>query len=162
MHENKGSYLIIYFLIWSSSLVIYSEVLGLLDAFNKKNFALFWFITFLSLISLIFLKYSEFKEKFSKMQSNKIIIVLLALFFFIIFYSGLIYPPNNYDSLTYHLPRFLYWIQSENLDFFATNNLRQLFSGPFNSILFSFFFITNSDYLFFRLMDKFAFNYDNY
>ena len=36
----------------------------------------------------------------------------------IIFVTGCLYPPNTWDSLTYHLPRIEHWIQNKNLGFY--------------------------------------------
>ncbi|MBX3750696.1 MAG: glycosyltransferase family 39 protein [Opitutaceae bacterium] len=41
------------------------------------------------------------------------------------------YPPNNYDSLTYHLPRVMYYLGQGDLAHFATGNPRQTYF-PFN------------------------------
>ncbi|MCF7689279.1 MAG: hypothetical protein K9N01_13380 [Cephaloticoccus sp.] len=41
------------------------------------------------------------------------------------------YEPNNYDSLTYHLPRAMYYLGQDNLAHFDTGNPRQTFF-PFN------------------------------
>ena len=38
-------------------------------------------------------------------------------------------PPNNWDSLTYHMPRVIRWIQDRNVAFFPPTNLRQLERG---------------------------------
>jgi hypothetical protein len=39
---------------------------------------------------------------------------------------ALVCPPNNWDSLTYHLPRIEHWIQNHTLDFYRTSIDRQL------------------------------------
>jgi hypothetical protein len=48
-------------------------------------------------------------------------LILLATFFL-----ALWGPPNNIDSLGYHLPRVMHWLQNESVDHYATNDLRQL------------------------------------
>jgi hypothetical protein len=37
--------------------------------------------------------------------------------------------PNNYDSMTYHLPRIEHWLQNRSLEFYPTPITRQLYSG---------------------------------
>lgn len=44
---------------------------------------------------------------------------------------ALVYPPNNYDSMTYHLARVAHWHQNHNISHYATHIVRQLHSPPF-------------------------------
>lgn len=46
------------------------------------------------------------------------------------FLTGLLAPPNGWDSLTYHLPRVEHWATQGNLDFWATSVDRQLWMAP--------------------------------
>ncbi len=39
--------------------------------------------------------------------------------------------PNNFDSMTYHLPRIEHWLQNKNLSYYPTSIIRQLDSNPF-------------------------------
>lgn len=41
------------------------------------------------------------------------------------------YPPSNYDSMTYHLPRVMFYLGQGSLEHFNTENIRQIFF-PFN------------------------------
>lgn len=43
---------------------------------------------------------------------------------------ALLSPPNNWDSLTYHLTRVMFWIQNHSVAHFPTNNLRQIELAP--------------------------------
>ena len=45
-------------------------------------------------------------------------------------------PPNNWDSMTYHIPRMEHWFQNGSMWFYETNNDRQLWMQSFNSHLF--------------------------
>ncbi len=46
------------------------------------------------------------------------------------FISALAAPPNNWDSMTYHLPRVFHWLQNHSLDHYATYVARQLYLAP--------------------------------
>ena len=46
--------------------------------------------------------------------------------------TALISPPNNWDSMTYHMSRVEYWIQNKAVHFFTTNNPRQNVFAPFS------------------------------
>ncbi|HEU5073098.1 MAG TPA: hypothetical protein VFU02_02980 [Polyangiaceae bacterium] len=43
----------------------------------------------------------------------------------VLFLVAIVYPPNNYDSLTYHMTRVAFWLQNRSVDFYATVNPRQ-------------------------------------
>lgn len=51
---------------------------------------------------------------------------MLALLYFV----ALVYPSNNYDSMTYHMARVVFWIQERSVDFYPTINHRQNGLGP--------------------------------
>ena len=36
--------------------------------------------------------------------------------------------PYNWDSMTYHLPRIVYWVQNRSVEHYATNSIRQIAS----------------------------------
>jgi len=63
--------------------------------------------------------------------SEKIYLSIVTVIFLLLFYQGIIYPPNNWDSLTYHMSRIMYWLSNENLNHFPTHILRHLYQPPF-------------------------------
>ena len=42
-------------------------------------------------------------------------------------------PTTNFDSLTYHLPRIMHWVQQQSVDHFPTDNSRQIEFAPWSS-----------------------------
>jgi len=40
-------------------------------------------------------------------------------------------PPNNYDSMTYHMARIAHWIQNQSINYYPTSIPRQNYSMPF-------------------------------
>ncbi|MBN1267929.1 MAG: hypothetical protein JXA25_20725 [Anaerolineales bacterium] len=56
--------------------------------------------------------------------------ILIFCIFLISFAVAVIAPPNNNDSISYHLPRVLHWIQNRSVDFYPTVIARQLFMPP--------------------------------
>jgi 4-amino-4-deoxy-L-arabinose transferase-like glycosyltransferase len=47
--------------------------------------------------------------------------------------QGALGAPTTHDSMTYHLPRVMHWLQERTVDFYPTLNPRQLESGPWAS-----------------------------
>jgi len=64
--------------------------------------------------------------------------VLLALLVGVMGVAGItaiIAAPNNFDSLTYHLPRVMHWIQNRSVAHYPTNIDRQLVMAPFSEFV---------------------------
>ena len=58
---------------------------------------------------------------------------LPLLFVFVAFLSlagGILYPPSNYDALSYRLPRILHWLDAGHWRWIDTPNTRQNYSAP--------------------------------
>ncbi len=69
------------------------------------------------------------------------LVLILAL-------TALVYPPNNYDSMTYHMARVAHWIQNGSVDYYHTPIWRQNRMGPGAEYIILFFqIITGSDRL---------------
>lgn len=43
---------------------------------------------------------------------------------------ALVAPPNNWDSMTYHMARVVHWIQNRSIAHYPTHITRQLYSAP--------------------------------
>ena len=57
-------------------------------------------------------------------------------------------PPNNWDAMTYHLSRVQHWIQNRSVDFYPSNDLRQLFDPPWAEYaMLQFQLLTGGDHL---------------
>jgi hypothetical protein len=56
---------------------------------------------------------------------------VLAFILLITFFIAIVYPPNNWDSLTYHAPRVEHWLQNESIKHFYTHDRKQISAAPF-------------------------------
>jgi hypothetical protein len=126
--------------VLSMSILIFisTEVLSTFNLISIKPLFIFWMIIVFLCLSTIYLK-KIFLQKLQSLQANikllfqqnKVFILLICLVFVILTAIALTLT-NNWDSYTYHLPRIEYWIQNGNVDFYPTNNLRQLYISPFS------------------------------
>jgi hypothetical protein len=55
----------------------------------------------------------------------------LSFILCVTFFIAFSFPPNNWDSMTYHLPRIEHWIQNNSLRHYFSSINRQLISAPF-------------------------------
>jgi hypothetical protein len=130
-------------LIFSGFIVFITELLSLFKSLNLISVALSWFA--LSLILILFLLKDK-KETFATLKNIKgttfnyyksLSIAGRILLFFIIvallslLLQGLIYPPNNWDAMTYHMSRIMHWLSNESVSHFPTHILRHLYQPPF-------------------------------
>jgi len=121
-----------------SLLVVFStEILSALNLFNYMGILFFWIICFSVLvINLLRSPLTDVKALFRSLKNqllsiDKISRIIIISFIVVLFLQGLIYPPNNFDSMTYHLSRMVHWIKNENVHAFATHIPRQVFMPPF-------------------------------
>ena len=54
-----------------------------------------------------------------------VVIALVAI-------TAILSPPNTYDSLTYHMPRVMHWVQQKSVHHYPTGNDRQLWNSPWS------------------------------
>ena len=67
-----------------------------------------------------------------------------------VFASGVLYPPNTWDSLCYHLPKVMHWACSGSVSFFPTPDSRQNFMAPLAEYaILHIYLLSGSDYFFF-------------
>jgi len=108
----------------------YTEMLSALDLLTSKLVWAGW-LAFFSVNLAIIIKQKHWKIDFRKIAHFNILEVVLAVIFITTLYIAIIYPPTNYDSMTYHLPRIEHWIQNHSIHHYFTTIERQTKSAPF-------------------------------
>lgn len=126
---------IVYSLLFTSTLILAStEALSLLNNFNYLGLFIFWSVVVLSLAVILlknrtYLQYTK-QEITRLIQCNKTFSIILSIFLLLIWFQGLIYPPNNWDSMAYHLGRIVHWVANNNVDTYPTHIYRQIYDPP--------------------------------
>ena len=117
------------------------ELLSIFNVFTF-NFVLFSWVLINGLI--IYLNKEIIKLNVFSVFSQKIDIakkernILLFIFFIIILpllLLSIFTPPNNWDSMAYHLPRVDHWIQNKNIYPYPTNIVRQVLTSPLSEYM---------------------------
>ncbi len=117
------------------------EILSIFNVF-AFNYVLFSWVLINGLI--IYLNKEKIKLNVFSIFSQKIEIpskersILLFIFLIIILpllLLAIFIPPNNWDSMAYHLPRVEHWIQNKNIYPYPTNIVRQVLTSPLSEYM---------------------------
>jgi hypothetical protein len=120
---------------------IISEILSIFNVFTF-NYVLFSWVLINGLI--IYLNKEKIKLNVFSIFSQKIEIpskvrnILVFIFLIIILpllLLAVFIPPNNWDSMAYHLPRVEHWIQNKNIYPYPTNIVRQVLTSPLSEYI---------------------------
>jgi hypothetical protein len=130
---------------------VYSNCAGwTLSALHELNVAGYAIASAAGLVALIIWRRKNSKGKNPQIRRQifcrrplPAIFLLMAAMAFV---GGAIYPPNNYDALTYRLPRMLNWLAAGHWIWIPTANGRMNFSGTtWEWIAMPFFVLLRSD-----------------
>lgn len=132
--------------IWGVILAAITEILSLFHLINRPWLLGAWLLIsgaialFLALYhspTHILIKVSHLSHSFSRaVRANPLLGFALLSLSIILILSGLVAiaaPPNNYDSMTYHMSRVMNWLQNQSVAHYPTHNLRQLDLAPWHS-----------------------------
>jgi len=136
--------------IISILVVLSTEILSIFDAINAINIKFFWTVIFIIFIAGIFylrkiitiyLNLLEVKKHFSRFEFFFILLILILTFS-----NSLLYSPNTLDAMAYHMPKVMHWVQNNNINFYPTDDLRQLILAPFSEFtIMHLYLLTNVD-----------------
>jgi hypothetical protein len=135
-HQNNSwrSSILLASLVWGVILTAITELLNLFQAISFWGLLISWGLTN-SILVVFYLKVNG--TRWERFQFNRQIplnlLVLLIGVAFVAVTTGLIAvvaPPNNWDSMSYHMARVAHWIQNHSVDHYPTNYLPQLYHSP--------------------------------
>jgi 4-amino-4-deoxy-L-arabinose transferase-like glycosyltransferase len=130
--NNSFSLSIVYTLIsFSVASFLITEISDFFDAYNFNSSVIGWStLTFLGLI----LNRKIYNNNLNKINmifiQNKNIFFILFPLFALLFIQGILYPPNNWDSMTYHMARISHWVMNESIEPYPTHIYRQIYQPP--------------------------------
>jgi 4-amino-4-deoxy-L-arabinose transferase-like glycosyltransferase len=129
------SYIILFLLIALST-----QVFSWLSAVMADTIGIFWII--LSILSLALLPATS-KERDPRLtiqtwvaaltnqgRHETVLLFLVGAILLFTLIVALLYPPNTWDSMTYHMSRVAEWIQHGHIDFYPTAIDRQNYQPP--------------------------------
>lgn len=154
---------------WRESVILAATYWAVLLTIITESLSYFKLITFgwilgawgVSCIILIFIyfklntqKYDISENKISQINKKNpiqplIILLLCGIAFYIatIGLIAIIAPPNNWDSMDYHMSRVAYWIQNHSIAHYPTSYTPQLYQNPWSEfVILHFQILSGSDY----------------
>ena len=123
-------------LFWYFFIFLSTETLSHLHQITSLNIQL---LEAVFLGSMLFYYRNELNKlliKFNFSKTNLVILLILTLTFIQGFFSA----PSTTDSMVYHLPKVMYWVQEKTLDQDLIRNIQD-FKGPFGEYVVLHFYL---------------------
>ena len=122
------------------------EVLNYLNLFREN---VIYVLIMISITTLFFHYIIKIRKHFkngnhdiiNNLRENLKPLLPIAILTLLKIYEGYYIAQNNWDSMSYHLPRYLHWLQNESLEFYFTTIQRQNISPVLPDYLFSITYI---------------------
>jgi 4-amino-4-deoxy-L-arabinose transferase-like glycosyltransferase len=135
--------------LWAGLAALSAEGLGLFDAIGRPGLTICWLAA-----ALVVARYCRVRPRLPGWSGSGLgVAVLVAL----VAVTGLLAPPNTWDSMTYHMARVMHWQQQGSLADYPTAIVRQLASSPLAEILILHFQVLNGDDGFANLVQTLAY-----
>lgn len=112
--------------------ILISELASIFKSYNFTSSFIYWGLldvglVFLSIKNQTLISIDRYKTVFFQ---NKWMIFFLGMFSILLFIQGILYPPNNWDSMTYHMARIAHWVMNESVYPYPTHIYRQIYQPP--------------------------------
>jgi hypothetical protein len=126
---------------------IICEILSLFNLFSLNYVLISWVlingtIIFLNKEKIKLNVFSVISQKIKIPKKEKNILFFISFVFILpLLLLAIFIPPNNWDSMAYHLPRVEHWIQNKNIYPYPTNIVRQVLTSPLSEYIIANFHI---------------------
>ncbi len=113
-----------------------TELLSLIGAVTPAGIVVFWSLVSMAVTVIVLINRKRLplplsgEKTFSLHWLQWLMIAGVLVIVVVNVYVAAQTPPNNWDSMVYHLPRIEHWLQNRSVEFYATHVNRQLFFSP--------------------------------
>jgi len=131
-------------IIFGIIVTLITEFLSLVQSINFVSLLAIWFLVDIVLISIYFRFRTTINTQIGKNKtwqfdfyiirepSTTFLICSIFLIVAIVGAIAIIAPPNNWDSMDYHMSRVVYWIQNHSIAHYPTSYTPQLYQNPWS------------------------------
>lgn len=142
---NRREAFLVAAVVWGIVLVFLTEILSAFQLFSFSYLTVCWVLLAILGFAWSFSKWRDATAKYTSLnlqQSlgnfcvglgtfDKIMLVLIGLVLVLVGLTAVVSPPNNWDSLVYHMARVSHWIQNKTIAHYPTNIKTQIYYPPF-------------------------------
>ena len=117
------------------------EILSIFNVFTLNYVLILWLlingiIFYLNKEKIKLNVFSLFSHKITITKQESFILYFIFLLIILpLLLLSIFIPPNNWDSMAYHLPRVEHWIQNKNVYPYPTNIVRQVLTSPLSEYM---------------------------
>ena len=121
--------------VWGSVVALSTEILSLFELLTFEWVLGLWLVADI-LWLIIYLKLNSVKPDIRSNDDSQLSSFLLwllagiSLIFAAVGLIAVVSPPNNWDSMTYHMSRVAHWMQNRSVEHYPTSYVPQLYHPP--------------------------------
>jgi hypothetical protein len=131
--------------------ILLTEILSLFRVITLDRLLVSWALSGTTVMGILIVRYRKGQpvprlprtqiSSFERWLLRSIAVIALALSL-----TAWKAPPNNWDSMTYHMSRVVHWIQNQSVNHYPTHIQRQLHSNPWSEFAITHFqLLANGD-----------------
>lgn len=131
--------------VWGMIIVLLNETLSIYQSLSFPYLSVSWILlTWLGLLfctclpadqhanlQVLNLKKKVFLAIHNLTLLDIVLLTLISLILFLVALTAVMAPPNNWDSLVYHMARVPHWIANQTIVHYPTNIKTQIYYSPF-------------------------------
>jgi hypothetical protein len=139
-------------IIWGVWIAVSTEALGLLSLLNRAGVVCAWLFIIGSTTAALHFTPAQGVITTSRADPASFLVCGLwlacAFIVLVVGIAAMVSPPNNWDSMTYHMSRIMHWIRRETIDPFPTHITRQIYQHPWSGFpILHFYLLLGTDRL---------------
>lgn len=118
-------------ILWCSFAYFDLQILSLIKHVDRQGIVISWMLFEIVMVFFLIKRHVR-RRLFISVSKYAIPAIVITVFLALL---AVMTVPYNYDSMTYHLPRIMFWIQNHSVEYYYTNDARQLVSSPLTEYL---------------------------